>query len=321
MPAAVAAARRSAGAARSALPALPKAAVPLRPPEKRARRATPLQVALVVSATAHAVLLAVHLNAAQRPERAPADAPLEVVLVNARSQESPVAPRVVAQASLAGGGNAERGLALSALPPSPAALAGDDAVATPEQVEQLRVQQMELLAQVRRELAALPLPEPQLDDAEGGTPEVRVQEARRIELLDLLAAIERRVNERTEGRRRRYIAPAAMEAVYAPYYDRLRRRIEEQGTRDFPRQQGRKLYGELTMNLVIDAGGRIVETEIVRASSQRQLDRHAVAIVRAAAPFGAFTPAMRRQADELVVTARFRFTRDDGLETTLAAPR
>jgi protein TonB len=27
---------------------------------------------------------------------------------------------------------------------------------------------------------------------------------------------------------------------------------------------------------------------------------------------------MRRQADQIVVTSRFRFTRDDGLETTMS---
>jgi len=44
-----------------------------------------------------------------------------------------------------------------------------------------------------------------------------------------------------------------------------------------------------------------------------------VAIVRVAAPYGQFNEAMRRQADQIVVTARFRFTREDGLETTLSA--
>jgi protein TonB len=48
------------------------------------------------------------------------------------------------------------------------------------------------------------------------------------------------------------------------------------------------------------------------------LDRRAIAIVRAAAPFGRFTPEMRRQADQIVVTSRFRFTRDEGLETSLS---
>ena len=41
-------------------------------------------------------------------------------------------------------------------------------------------------------------------------------------------------------------------------------------------------------------------------------------IVRAAAPYGRFNDEMRRQADQLVITSRFRFTREDGLETSLA---
>jgi protein TonB len=40
--------------------------------------------------------------------------------------------------------------------------------------------------------------------------------------------------------------------------------------------------------------------------------------VRAAGPFGRFSADMRRQADQIVVTSRFRFTRDEGLETTLS---
>ncbi|HSW24908.1 MAG TPA: TonB family protein, partial [Burkholderiaceae bacterium] len=99
-------------------------------------------------------------------------------------------------------------------------------------------------------------------------------------------------------------------------YDQLRRRIDERGTRDFPEYQGKKLYGELTMNVTVDAGGRVVEADIVYPSKSRVLDRRAIAIVHAASPFGSFTTAMRAQADQIVVTSRFRFTREEGLETT-----
>ena len=63
-----------------------------------------------------------------------------------------------------------------------------------------------------------------------------------------------------------------------------------------------------------------MDAEVVRPSKSRVLDKRAVAIVRAASPFGAFTPAMRKQADQIVVTSRFRFTREEGLETSLSAP-
>ena len=110
------------------------------------------------------------------------------------------------------------------------------------------------------------------------------------------------------------MSPATNEAVYAVYYDTMRRKIEDRGTRDFPEVQGRKLYGELTMNVTVDARGRVVEAEVVRPSQSRLLDQRAMAIVRGAAPFGAFTSAMRREADQIVVTSRFRFTREDGFE-------
>jgi protein TonB len=72
------------------------------------------------------------------------------------------------------------------------------------------------------------------------------------------------------------------------------------------------------MNITIDAAGRVIDADVVRPSKSAQLNRRAVAIVRAAGPFGPFTDSMRRQADQIVVTSRFRFTRTDGLETTLS---
>jgi len=135
----------------------------------------------------------------------------------------------------------------------------------------------------------------------------------------VLAEIERRINEENARPKKRYISPATREEVYAVYYDGLRGRIEERGTRHFPELAGKKLYGELTMNVTVDAEGRVVETEVVRASDSKVLDRRAIAIVRAAAPFGPFNAAMRRRADQLVITSRFKFTREEGLETTLSA--
>jgi periplasmic protein TonB len=39
--------------------------------------------------------------------------------------------------------------------------------------------------------------------------------------------------------------------------------------------------------------------------------------VRSTGPFGTFSDAMRRKADQIVVVSRFKFTRDDALETRL----
>jgi periplasmic protein TonB len=277
---------------------------------------TTLQMALAISIGFHALLLTFRFAAPETFNRVFSDTPLEVILVNASSSESPTQAQAIAQANLAGGGEAAAGRATSPLPPSAQVEAGESNEEARQRIERLQQEQQQLLAQIRREVALLPPPDPQ---REAGTPEEQQRQERRRQLLRLLAEIEKRINEENARPKKRYISPATREEVYALYYDRLRRKIEERGTRDFPEAQGRKLYGELTMNVTVDALGRVIEAEVVQASKSKLLDQRAVAIVRAASPFGPFSAPMRRQADQIVVTSRFRFTRDDGLETSLSA--
>ena len=280
------------------------------------RKLSTVQIALGISVAVHAALLTVRFVDPERFDRIFQDTPLEVILVNSRSGERPTQAQAIAQANLAGGGDAARGRATSPLPPSALIEVGDANEDARKHIEQLQEQQQQLLAQIRREMATLPPPDPRRDE---GSPQERAQEERRRQLVQLLAEIEKRINEENARPRRRYISPSTREEVYAIYYDALRRKVEDRGTRNFPEYRGKKLYGELTMNMTVDALGRVIETEVVRPSPSRELDRRAVAIVRAAAPFGSFTPAMRAKADQLVITSRFRFTREEGFETSLSA--
>ena len=273
-----------------------------------------LHIALAISIGVHAVLLTMRFVDPEGFNRMFEDTPLEVVLVNARSNEAPVKAQAIAQANLSGGGEAEKGRATSPLPPSALVALGDAMEDTRKQIEALQEQQNRMLSEIKRELAALPPPDPRRDQ---GSPLERAQEDRRRQLLRMLAEIEKRINEENSRPKRRYISPATREEVYAIYYDQLRRKIEDRGTRNFPESQGKKLYGELTMIVTVDALGRVVDTEIVQPSSSRVLDRQAMAIVRAAGPFGPFTTGMRAKADQIVVVSRFRFTREEALETTL----
>jgi protein TonB len=280
------------------------------------RKLSTLQLALLFSVGVHAALLGVRFVDPEGFNRIFQDTPLEVILVNSRSGEAPSVAAAIAQANLQGGGDAERGRATSPLPPAATVEMGDSNEDARRQIEQLMETQQQLLAQMRRELALLPPPDPKRDQ---GAPEERSLEEKRRRLVELLAEIEKRINEENARPKKRYISPATREEVYALYYDQLRRKIEERGTRNFPEYQGKKLYGELVMNVTVDAEGRVIDTEVVRPSTSKILDRRAVAIVKAASPFGPFSGPMRRKADQLVITSRFKFTREDGLETTLSA--
>jgi protein TonB len=276
----------------------------------RGIQVTTLQAALGLSVVVHAAMLTVRFVEPQAFERLLSESPLEVILVNARSNEAPAKAQAIAQANLAGGGEAAQGRATSPLAASAEVQLGDSPDDARQRIDRMHQEQMQMLAKLRQEAAWLPSE----TAADQGTPEQQAERERRRQMIKQLAEIEKRINEENARPRKRYVSPATQEAVYAQYYDALRRKIEERGTRDFPEARGQKLYGELTMNITVDAAGRVVSAEVVKPSPSRLLDQRALAIVSTAAPYGRFTAGMRREADQIVVTSRFRFTREDGFE-------
>ena len=255
---------------------------------------------LLLSAWVHVTLICLPwVNPRATPQALQSPA-LEVILLNARKPNSPaLAPdraQALAQTSAAGGGDGERSRARSPRAQSSrTAQAQLDAMQAP--LGQLQAQQQALLAQVRKEAARASEP---------------MQQA--------LAEIERRIQEENARPRTRYLGPSTREVVYAEYYDRMRHQIEALGTRHFPTRQGKPLYGALTLILTVDDRGRMATTELVQSSGHAELDRRARAIANGAAPFGAFTPAMKRQADQLAWVVRFTFSAESGLQTQWFEP-
>ena len=273
-----------------------------------------LQLALSASVLLHAVVLSVRFVDPEGFNRVFQDTPLEVILVNAKSTERPDKAQAIAQFALAGGGEADKGRATSPLPYSALTAVGNDFEDAQQKMDALQEQQTQLLAQLRKQLAALPPPDPRPASQSNASSE---QEDKRRQLIKLLAEIEKRINEENARPKKRFISPATREEVYAIYYDAMRRKVEDKGTDNFPEQGGKKLYGELTMIVTVNHDGRVLETEIVQGSGNHLLDKRAQAIARAAGPFGSFNAEMRRQADQIAVVSRFKFTRDQTLETSV----
>lgn len=273
---------------------------------------TRLQKALFISFAIHGALLTLRIAAPERFDRLFSDTPLEVILVNTRAKsETPKKAQALAQTQLAGGGELKNGRAASPLPTAATTSVGDMTESMQRQVAAMHKEQSLLLAQVKNLLAQLPPPQPQKSQV--------AQEAieqKRRQLLKLLAEIEERINQDNARPRKHYVSPATKQVAYALYYDALRRKIEERGTRYFPAtNSGQKLYGELTMIITVNTQGRVLTTEIVQSSGQAELDRRAQAIATAAGPFGEFTQDMRKEADQLAVVSRFIFSRDNTLQT------
>ena len=273
-----------------------------------------LQIALSASVAVHGALLTVRFVDPESFNRVFQDTPLEVVLVNARTNEKPERAKAIAQASMAGGGEAVAARSTSPLPTSALSETGDAMEEESRRLQTLQEQQSLLLAQVRNQLAALPPPDPKRPAV---TAEQQEAEEKRRQLIKQLAEIERRISTESARPKRRYISPSTQEKVYAIYYEAMRRAIEERGTENFPEVDGKKLYGQLTMIISVNHDGHILRTEIVSGSGNRALDRRAEVIARSAGPFDPFTPAIRAQYDQFVLVSRFKFTRDETLETRL----
>jgi protein TonB len=274
--------------------------------------------ALGLSLLVHGTLMAWRFADPESFQRVFDDTTLEVVLVNARSDAPPERAQAIAQVHLAGGGSAPgQQRASSPLPPSALQESGTDIGSMQRQIDALKLQQMRLLTQLKQELSALTT-DPAGETADA--PERQARQEHRQQLARQLAEIEPQLEKTQAGPRKRFISPATRQAVYALYYDKLRRTIETRGTLNFPQVDGQKLYGQLTMVITVDAQGRLLHTEVAKPSGQPLLDQRAVAIVHSAAPFDGFSANMRRQADLIVVVTRFQFSKEGVLDMRMLTP-
>ena len=276
-----------------------------------------LHVALALSLALHIAVLTLRVAAPERFEQKFDNTTLDVILVNtsAKSEAPPKKAQALAQTQLAGGGERRTGRTASPLAMSDQTTPGDGVSNVQRQVANLAKEQSLLLAQVKAVLSQLPPLQPTTSQAE------RQQiEQKRRQMLKLLAAIEQRIDQENARPTKHYVSPATREVAYAIYYDALKRKIENHGTRYFPQRNGQKLYGELTMVIMINPEGRVLKTEIIQSSGQTDLDRRAQAIVTSAGPFGDFNDEMRQKTGQLGVISRFVFGKDNMLQTLAEAP-
>lgn len=269
-------------------------------------------IALVVSLAVHAVLLTIRFVSPETFDRMLNAQPLEIILVNAQTDEKPEESKTVAQVAMAGGGDADSGRATSPTPYSALTRLGSDSEEAQQSEETPRERQNRMLAQLRQAVADYPLPDPR---KENPTPKEIAQEEKRLLLVQQLAEMEMLVKLENERPKKRYVSPATQDSPSALYLDNVRRAIEERGTARFPEQNGKKIYGQLVVTVLINFDGSIVDVQIDRSSGNLTLDRISEAIVYAAGPFGHFTPEIRRTADQIGFTSTFDFKRDATLAT------
>jgi len=240
--------------------------------------------------------------------------PLEVTLVNAKTQARPQKPNALAQANLDGGGNTDaRRRARSPLPVPVEDKQGAKLTLAQKRVEQLERKAKQLMTQPRSQTTVPPRLEAQEPREEPQiAPSASDIMSRGMEIARLEAQIAREWEEYQQRPRRRFIGARAQEFRFARYIEDWRAKVERVGELNYPQAaRDQKLYGTLVVTVSIKSDGSLDRVEINRPSGQRILDAAALRIVQLAAPFAPFPADIARDTDILSITRTWIFTRSD----------
>ncbi|MGB6006577.1 energy transducer TonB [Castellaniella sp.] len=287
--------------------------LPLQLLEPRHEGRSRMALALLLSVCAHALLL---LWQAVAPPATFHESPLEITLVNSRSDQAPLRPQALAQQNLDGGGERDRGMAASPLPRTSDGDADDIVLAA------MRRRQAELEAEQRRLLTQLESaeqvpqarPAPQIlgQSAEPGEDD-RQQDS--LVLSARIAALKDRIERYNALPRQTFAAPSTQAADYAQYVEAWRQRIELIGTQHYPPEARGRIYGDLQLTVYIRRNGQLDHLTFDRPSSHAILNSAARRIIELAAPFPPLPPELAAHTDILAITRTWHFTHA-GLDTT-----
>jgi len=277
-----------------------------------------LGAAIGLSLALHAALLSVHFKFPDSQRWKPQDAPLEVVLVNARTKERPVKADVLAQSNLNRGGTVdERRRARTPLPVTEPREPGKDLAEARRRQQVLEARQQELLAQARAAQTQVAPAAPQQPGAEAPVAQPSGRDLADLALaaMRLQAQIDRQIEEYQKRPRKKFIGANATEYRLAQYEEDFRAKIERIGTLNYPAEARGKHYGSLRLTVTIRPDGSVELIELDRSSGLKVLDAAAFKIVRIATPFAAFPANIRRDTDLVVITRTWIFDKGDKIWT------
>jgi periplasmic protein TonB len=274
--------------------------------------------AVLISAILHVlVIFGIQFKAANPKLFESASPPLDVVLVNARTQSKPLKADVLAQHNLDGGGNVDEDRQAR----SPLPVAEREQAMAAEAEFNARVQALEqktqaLMKQIKSDYQAPEQkPAAQVDPRPPSPVPAPVDlAARSLEMAKLQARIDQQMDEYQKRPRRMFIGARAQEFSFAQYVEDWRIKVERVGNLNYPEAAKRnRLYGTLVLTVSIHEDGSVESIQIERSSGSKILDQAAVNIVEMAAPFARFPEAMRKKVDILGITRSWSFTRSDQL--------
>lgn len=278
-----------------------------------------LQLTLFLAACLHAILiLGLGFDITPREQRVDTHI-LDIILTAEQSQDEPPREADFLSATNQHGGSAAPQPAPSIARSEAVARPAPSQVATPPASPETPPGKPEPMASAAPEPSEKPAPKAEMEaSADSPSPEPAPAEdmpdtsrllARSLEIARLTAEIRSfGQSEDRFSREGRSDSPSSRSAVEAQYIHDWTSKVQRIGNLNYPDEARRQnLSGRLTLDVLMDSSGKVLEINLVRSSGHAALDDAARRIVRMSSPFPPFPPAMREKYDRYHIRRTWEF--------------
>ncbi len=262
------------------------------------------------------IILGVTFSISPSADSKPAPA-LDIILVQTQSPEASENADFLAQVSQKGGGNAEQKARPRELFSAPT-LSNTPGIAKQSSVQQEQKQkqneQLALLTQSDAEYAINTEKNP--SKAEDDSTVDKTNASQNTQTAKLAAEISNTIELQASLERTKYLNSSTKAFGPAKYMRQWIDRVERVGNLNYPDQARRKkLSGTLILDVVINADGKLIKTDLRQSSGHQILDDAAKRIVKLAAPYSAFPKELRAETDVIHITRSWEFLNNSELRT------
>ena len=132
----------------------------------------------------------------------------------------------------------------------------------------------------------------------------------------LAEELDNKIEYQSNTAKTKFLNSSTKEFVPAQYMHQWISRVERIGNLNYPdRARREKLNGTLILDVVINANGKLVKTDLRRSSGHQLLDDAAKRIVQLAAPYSPFPKKLKEVADVIHITRSWEFLNSNQMRT------
>ncbi len=242
---------------------------------------------------------------------------LDIILLQTHTPSETEEADYLAQVSQQGGGSSEEQVRRRDLFSAPTLAQNPGLALQNRQQQQAQQQQEHQLALLHQQKSSYQIQQADRTNANENKQQTeQVEVSKATQAARLAAEISNEIEENSKRNNIKFLNSSTREFTPAKYMRDWIDRVERVGNLNYPDQARRqKLNGTLILDVVINADGELIKTDLRHSSGHQVLDDAAKRIVRLAAPFAAFPEKLRQQADVIHITRSWEFLNSSGLRT------